>query len=77
MPDKLEPVPASPWLFDKGLREDAKIWEHSVPLSNYGAVLTVLVMRDAVEAWDDTSDSLEDLDPREFTLKRKRWPSKR
>ena len=76
VPDNLEPVPASAWLFEKGLREDAKIWEHSVALPNYGAVLTVLVMRDAVEDWDDTPDSLDELDPREFTVKRRRWPSK-
>jgi hypothetical protein len=31
----------------------------------------------AVEAWSDTPDSLEGLDPREFTLDRQRWPSKR
>ena len=77
VPDRLEPVPASAWLFEKGLKDDAKIWEHSVPLPGYSAVLTVLVMRDKVEAWDDAPDTLDELDPREFTVDRRRWPSKR
>ena len=77
VPNELEPVPASAWLFEKGLSEQAKIWEHSVPIPGYEAVLTLLVMREAVETWSDTPDSLEELDPREFTLERRRWPSKR
>jgi Zn-dependent peptidase ImmA (M78 family) len=77
VPDRLEPVPASAWLFEKGLKEDAKIWEHSLPLPSYSAVLTVLVMREIVEAWNDAPDSLDGLDPREFTLERRRWPTKR
>lgn len=77
VPDKLEPVPASAWLFEKGLGEDARIWEQSIPLAGYSAVLTILVMRDKVEAWDDAPDSLDELDPQEFTLNRRRWPSKR
>lgn len=77
VPNRLEPVSASAWLFEKGLKEDARIWEHSVPLPGYDAVLTLLVMREAVEAWNDAPDSVDELDPREFTLDRKRWPSKR
>jgi len=48
-----------------------------VPLPNYDAVLTLLVVRDAIESWNDDPDTLDELDPREFTLDRKRWPSKR
>lgn len=77
VPNRLEPVSASAWLFEKGLKEDAKIWEHSVLLPSYEAVLTLLVMREAVEAWNDGPDSVGELDPREFTLDRQRWPSKR
>jgi hypothetical protein len=77
VPNKLEPVPASAWLFEKGLKEEAKIWEHSIALPGYSAVLTILVMRDDVEFWDDAPDSLDGLDPQEFTLNRRRWPSKR
>jgi Zn-dependent peptidase ImmA (M78 family) len=76
VPDRLEPVPASAWLFEKGLREDARIWEHSIPLPNYGAVISLLVMREPVEARDDSAPAEEELDPNEFTLNRRRWPSK-
>lgn len=78
VPKKLEPVPASAWLFEKGLKDGARIWEHSVPLPNYSAVLSLLVMREPVELDNaDLSEKDEGLDPSEFTLSRKRWPSKR
>ena len=77
VPDRLEPVPASAWLFERGLKEGAKIWEQSVALPGYSAVLSLLIIREAIEAWDDHPDSLDELDPREFTLNRKNWPSKR
>jgi Zn-dependent peptidase ImmA (M78 family) len=78
VPKKLEPVPASAWLFEKGLKEGIHIWEHSLSLPNYAAVLSLLVMREPVEA-DEYSSSAEDaeLDPVEFTVDRKRWPSKK
>jgi len=77
VPDQLEPVPAGAWLFEKGLRDDARVWEHSVALPSYEAVLSLLVMREPVEAQDDSAPAEEELDPNEFTLNRKRWPSKR
>jgi Zn-dependent peptidase ImmA (M78 family) len=49
VPDQLAPVPASAWLHEKGLREEAQIWEHSVGLKRYGAVLSLLVIIEAVE----------------------------
>ncbi|HVR24674.1 MAG TPA: ImmA/IrrE family metallo-endopeptidase [Candidatus Polarisedimenticolia bacterium] len=49
VPDQLAPVPASAWLYEKGLREGAQIWEQSVGLKNYGAVLSLLVIVEAVE----------------------------
>jgi len=78
VPIHFEPVRASSWLFSEGLREDALIWEHSVPLPRYGAVLSLLLIREPIEARDDTqdTDNLE-LDPQEFTLNRRHWPSKR
>jgi Zn-dependent peptidase ImmA (M78 family) len=76
-PRQLEPVPASAWLFENGLGDGVRIWEHSVPLPNYDAVLSLLVMREPVETIDDSSPSEEELDPNDFTLNRKRWPSKR
>jgi Zn-dependent peptidase ImmA (M78 family) len=49
VPDQLAPVPASAWLYEKGLREGAQIWEQSAGLKNYGAVLSLLVIVEAVE----------------------------
>ena len=49
VPDQLAPVPASAWLYEKGLQERAQIWEQSVRLKNYGAVLSLLVIVEAVE----------------------------
>jgi hypothetical protein len=36
-------------LYEKGLREGAQIWEQSVGLKNYGAVLSLLVIVEAAE----------------------------
>jgi Zn-dependent peptidase ImmA (M78 family) len=49
VPDRLAPVPASAWLYEKGLQGRAQIWEQSVGLKNYGAVLSLLVIAEAVE----------------------------
>jgi len=49
VPDQLAPVPASAWLYEKGLQEGAQIWEQSVGLKNYGAVLSLLVIVEEVE----------------------------
>src|SRR5580700_3433632 len=49
VPDQLAPVPASAWLHEKGLREGAQIWEQSMGLNRYAAVLSLLVIVEAVE----------------------------
>ncbi len=49
VPDQLALVPASAWLYERGLQERAQIWEQSVGLKNYGAVLSLLVIVEAVE----------------------------
>jgi hypothetical protein len=49
VPDQLAPVPASACLHEKGLREGAQIWEQSMGLNRYGAVLSLLVIIEAVE----------------------------
>jgi Zn-dependent peptidase ImmA (M78 family) len=49
VPDQLAPVPASAWLYEKGLHEGAQIWEQSTGLKRYGAVLSLLVIIEAVE----------------------------
>ncbi len=77
-PQELESLPAAAWLFEKGLKDGARIWEHSVFLPDHAAVLSLLVMRGSVEGHEYLSEEEEsELDPMEFTLRRKRWPSKK
>jgi hypothetical protein len=76
VPATFESVPASAWLFETGLKPDARILEHSVPMPNYDGVLTLLLISEEIE--DRASEPLlEQLDPEEFTLRRKTWPSGR
>lgn len=73
----LETVPAAAWLFEKGLKEDPRILEHSVLLPTYyDAVLTILVIPEQIEDWSDNDRDLE-LDPNEFSLRRTRWPGRK
>lgn len=71
VPNTLESVPASAWLFEKGLKDGARILEQSRLLPAYDAVLTLLVIPEQIEDWPDHD---RELDPEEFTLRRKRWP---
>lgn len=72
--DQMESVPASAWLFASRLREDSRILEHSVPVSDT-AVLTLLLIDKAIEV--DESGDFDELDPNEFSLRRTQWPGKK
>ena len=76
VPADLDHVSATAWLYDDSVIEGSRIYEASVAMPRYGAVVTLLYMRDQIlhprdEPGDDT------LDPIEFTLERKHWPKKR
>lgn len=73
VPDRPEKVPARFWIKARGLRADAAIFEHSLFLRRYRSVLTLLYSDEAI-ADDEDEESKEGLEPREFTLNRKRWP---
>ncbi len=76
VPATFESVPASAWLFETGLKPDSRILEHSVPMRNYNGVLTLLLIPEEIE--DRASEALlEELDPEDFTLRRKTWPGPR
>jgi hypothetical protein len=77
VPTAFESVPASAWLFEKGLKPDARILEHSVPMPSYDGVLTLLFIPEEIEDRSDSESLVEELDPEEFTLRRKTWPSRR
>jgi IrrE N-terminal-like domain len=76
VPARPEPVPAGAWLYEDGLVEGARIWEESTHLPFYDAVLTLLCRREPVDDRDNPGIALDDLDPKEFTLRRQRWPTK-
>lgn len=73
VPTAFESVPASAWLFENGLKPDARILEHSVPMPSYNGVLTLLLIPEEIEDSGEGEPVLEELDPGEFTLRRKRW----
>ena len=75
VPDHPESVPATAWLYGSKLIEGARIWEESVPVPYYDSVLSLLYIRDPVEELEE-SESDAELDPIEFTLARKHWPTK-
>lgn len=77
VPTKFESVPASAWLFEMGLKPDARILEHSVPLPGYDGVLSLLLILEEIEDRSDSETLCEELDPEEFTLRRKTWPGRR
>jgi hypothetical protein len=78
VPAQLEPVPAKAWLYGSNLREDAKILEQSVYLPFYTSTLSLLYLKERVERRDDFDEEGEaELDPREFTVYRRKWPGKR
>lgn len=73
-PNDFAQVPPESWLDQRDSPKVLRVLEHSVRLSYYDAVLTLLwfELRDLVD--EEDPPNLEDLDPEDFTLTRKRWP---
>jgi Zn-dependent peptidase ImmA (M78 family) len=72
-PNDFAEVSPESWLDRRDTDKVVRVLEHSVRLPYYDAVLTLLwfQLKDSV---DEEEAALEDLDPEEFTLRRKRWP---
>jgi Zn-dependent peptidase ImmA (M78 family) len=67
-------VPKECWL-DRELTANVdRVLEHSVRLSNYDAVLSLLWFELHESGDEDESELLEELDPQEFTVGRRKWP---
>lgn len=78
VPQRLEAVPAEAWLYNSNLRENAKILEQSLYLPFYKSVLSLLYLKDRVEVQDEFDEGEEsEMDPEEFPINRRRWPTKR
>lgn len=73
-PDDFEEVQAETWLDRRDAGRVARVFEHSILLPNYGAVLTLLQFQLRNGRDEDDPPNLEDLDPEDFTLKRRCWP---
>jgi IrrE N-terminal-like domain len=74
VPDRFERVPAELWVQKWNMRPDATVLEHSILLPYYQSVLTLLHVDEPLELPEREEEALGELDPEEFTLRRKRWP---
>ena len=79
LPGDPEPVAAHEWIESARLHDGAEIWEQSLRLPSYESVMTLLWIKGEIAGEEVNEDDslLEELDPDEFTLRRKRWPGKR
>ena len=75
-PTQLAPVRPDAWLDRQAAEHVDTLLEQSISLPNYNAVLTLLwaYKVEALPARDDEEARLDDLDPEDFTLNRRRWP---
>ena len=75
-PDRPEPVAADLWLDSQNVAAGARIWEQSKALPSYSSVVTLLWIKERIEIYSeyDEKGGLDELDPEEFTINRKRWP---
>ena len=77
-PDDWVEVPAEAWFFADAVRDGATVREATRYLPRYGATLTLLHVTDLIELRSDYQEPDDDeLDPVEFTLRRRHWPTKR
>ena len=73
-----ESISAVEWIDGGRLLDGAEIWEQSLSLPSYNSVITLLWVKGKITKDEVEEDTLlEELDPEEFTLRRKRWPGKR
>jgi hypothetical protein len=78
LPKTPEPLAAYEWVESARLLDGAQIWEQSINLPSHKSVLSLLwVKHEIMKEQDDRDSLLEELDPEDFTLRRKRWPGKR
>ncbi len=75
VPDDMQEVAAGEWVSSYWLRDDAVIWEQAVAMPNYKGCLSLLWVRREIENRPTEQDELlRELDPEDFTMRRKRWP---
>jgi Zn-dependent peptidase ImmA (M78 family) len=62
------------WMDRRDADNVFQVFEHSLRFDNYDAVLTLLTFRLRSLLEEESESTLEELNPEEFTLNRKRWP---
>jgi Zn-dependent peptidase ImmA (M78 family) len=73
VPDELKSVRANLWLTSK--EASPYVLEHSIWMPTYESVLTLLYLEaPSRAARSDDEEGLEELNPEDFTLRRRRWP---
>lgn len=73
-PDDFAEIPAETWLDRQDADRVVRVLEHSIGLPNYDAVLTLLQFELKDVGDEEDPPNIEDLDPEDFTVRRKRWP---
>lgn len=75
VPKEMQEVAAEDWISSYWLLEDAVIWEQSIAMPNYKGCLSLLWVKREIERRPTAEDELlQELDPAEFTHRRKKWP---
>jgi len=72
----MQEVDADAWFYPSNAALIGTLYEDSIYLRNYAAVFTLLWAVDLEEEKRESmqDELLDELDPEEFTLNRKRWP---
>jgi hypothetical protein len=76
VPNEPQPIEASLWLESATIVPGARLQEQSRFLPSYESVVSLLWIDQRIEQ-DSGEEALEELDPSDFTVARKRWPSRR
>lgn len=74
VPDDFAEVRPEAWLDRRDAERVAHLLEHSIPMTDYGAVLTFLWFELRYMPDESEDSTLDELAPEDFTLRRKRWP---
>ena len=70
-PDDFAEIPAETWLDRRDADKVVRVFEHSISMPNYDAVLTLLQFQLKDVGDEEDPPNIEDLDPEDFTLNEK------
>jgi Zn-dependent peptidase ImmA (M78 family) len=76
IPVNQESVSASAWI-DGRVPDDARVHEQTRCMGSYSGALTLLWIPEPFESDREYEETLKELDPDDFGLRRKKWPGRR